>query len=54
MAQGLAAGLPARRPSFDPGASPRGICGGQSGTAIDFPRLFCSSPVNYIPSVLHY
>jgi hypothetical protein len=28
----LAAGLSPRRPGFDPGASPCGICGGQSGT----------------------
>jgi hypothetical protein len=28
----LVAGLPPRRPGFDPGVVPCGICGGQSGT----------------------
>jgi hypothetical protein len=34
--------------------SPRGVCGGQSGTGTVFPQVFRSSPVNFIPSVLHY
>jgi hypothetical protein len=32
----LAAGLPPRKPGFDPGVSQRGICGGQSGTGTGF------------------
>jgi hypothetical protein len=32
----LAAGLPPRRPGFDPGVSPCGICGGPSGTGKGF------------------
>jgi hypothetical protein len=32
----LAAGLPPRRPGFDPGVSPCGSCGGQSGTGTGF------------------
>jgi hypothetical protein len=32
----LAAGLPPRRPGFDPGVSPCGIYGGQSGTGTGF------------------
>jgi hypothetical protein len=32
----LAAGLPPRRPGFDPGVSPCGIFGGQSGTGTAF------------------
>jgi hypothetical protein len=35
--------------------SPRGICGGQSGTGTGFsPRVLRFSPVNFIPLVLHY
>jgi hypothetical protein len=32
----LAAGLPPRRPEFDPGVSPCGICGGQSDIGTGF------------------
>jgi hypothetical protein len=33
----LAAGLPPRRPGFDPGSVHVGFCGGQSGTGTGFP-----------------
>jgi hypothetical protein len=32
----------------------RGICGRQGGSGTGFPRVFRSSPVNFIPSVLNY
>jgi hypothetical protein len=34
-------------------ASSCGICGGQIGTGTVFPRVLRSSPVNFIPPVLH-
>jgi hypothetical protein len=34
--------------------STRGVCGGQTDTGVGSPRLFRSSPVNYIPSALNY
>jgi hypothetical protein len=43
------AGLSPRRPGFNPGVNPRGICGGQSGIGIGFLQVLRFSPVNFIP-----
>jgi hypothetical protein len=50
----LAAGLPPRRPGFDPGSVHVGFVVDKVALGQVFPRVLRFSPVNYIPPVLHY
>jgi hypothetical protein len=50
----LAAGLPLRRPGFDPGSAHVGFVVDKVALGQVFPRVLRSSPVNFIPPVLHY
>jgi hypothetical protein len=54
MAQAVSRRPPSAGARVRSQVSTRGICGGQSGIGIGFPRVFRSSPVNFIPSVLYY
>jgi hypothetical protein len=54
MAQAVSRWPPSAEAWVRSRVSPRGVCGGQSGTGIGFPRVFGSSPVNSIPPVLRY
>jgi hypothetical protein len=50
----LAAGLPPRRPGFDPGSVHVGFVVDEVALGQVFPRALRFSPVNFIPPVLHY
>jgi hypothetical protein len=50
----LAAGLPPRRPGFDPGSLHVGFVVDKVALVQVFPRVLRYSPVNFIPPVLHY
>jgi hypothetical protein len=50
----LAAGLPPRRPGFDPGLVHVGFVVDKVALGEGFPLVLRFSPVNFIPLVLHY
>jgi hypothetical protein len=50
----LAAGLPPRRPGFDPGSVHVGFVVDKVARGQVFLRVLRFSPVNFIPPVLHY
>jgi hypothetical protein len=50
----LAAGLPPRRPGFDPGSAHVGFVVDKLALGQVFPRVLRLSPVNLIPPMLHY
>ena len=50
----LVAGLPPRRPVFDPGSANVGFVVDKVALGQVFPRVLRFSPVNFIPPVLHY
>jgi hypothetical protein len=50
----LAAGLPPRRPGFDPGSVHVGFVVDKVALWQVFPRVLRFSPVNFIPPVFHY
>jgi hypothetical protein len=50
----LAAGLPPRRPGFDPGSVHVGFVVDKVALGQVFPRVPRFSPVSFIPPVLHY
>jgi hypothetical protein len=50
----LAAGLPPRRPGFDPGSVHVGFVVDKLALGQVFPRVLRFSPVNFTPPVLHY
>ena len=50
----LVAGLPPRRPRFDPGLVYVGFVVDKVALGQVFPRVLRFSPVNIIPPVLHY
>jgi hypothetical protein len=52
--RGLAAGLPLRRPGFDPGSVQVGFVVGKVALGQVFLQVLLFSPVNFIPPVLHY
>jgi hypothetical protein len=49
----LAAGLPPRRPGFDPGSAHVGFVVDKMALGQVFPQVLRFSPVNFIPPVLH-
>ena len=50
----LVAGLPPRRPGFDPGSVHVGFVVDKVALGQVFPRVLRFSPVSFIPLVLHY
>jgi hypothetical protein len=50
----LAAGLPPRRPGFDPGLVHVGFVVDKVALGQVFPRVLRFYPVSFIPPVLHY
>jgi hypothetical protein len=50
----LVAGLPSRRPGFNPGSVHVGFVVDKVALGQVFPRVLRFSPVNVIPPVLHY
>jgi hypothetical protein len=50
----LAAGLPPRRPGFDPGSVHVGFVVDKVALGQVFPQVLGFSPVSFIPLVLHY
>jgi hypothetical protein len=50
----LVAGLPPRRPVFNPGSVHVGFVVDKVALAQVFPRVLRFSPVNFIPPELHY